>query len=238
MKTRGFFITGTDTGVGKTGVTVNLMHWLRSRGLTVIAMKPVATGCVLTAGCLVNEDAERLREAASVNIAYEKVNPYAFEPAASPHIAARLSGQTIDLDGIVRQCRELQQMADCMLVEGVGGWQVPSTGQHKVSDLADALGFPVILVVGMRLGCLNHALLTYAALSGSGIECAGWIANQPGAQFAFLAENIETLVAELPCPYLGLLPHHPAAGIGSGKSLLAGDFVMEGGDQILRRLRV
>lgn len=234
----GFFITGTDTGVGKTWATVALMNWLRSRGVTVIGMKPVASGCFLHDGRLRNEDALLLAENASMRVSYEKINPYAFEPPVSPHIAARLAGREIDIDRIVRQCRELERLADCVLVEGVGGWEVPLTERCKASDLARALDLPLILVVGMRLGCLNHALLTYAALSRSGTQCAGWIANQPSLDFPFLKENIETLVAELPCPYLGFLPYRQPLGKDSPECFPSGSFAAGGADEILRRLRV
>jgi len=233
MSASGFFITGTDTGVGKTRVSVALMHWLRNRGLTVVGMKPVATGCGMADGRLQNEDALLLQGNSSVQVPYEKVNPYAFEPGISPHIAARLTGRPIDLGAIVRQCRELQHLADCVVVEGVGGWEAPLSERHKVSDLARALGLPVILVVGMRLGCLNHALLTYAALSRGEVECAGWIANQPAADFPFLEENIQTLTVELPVPCLGILPHSQSA-----EGWVKDSFATGAGNEILRRLRV
>jgi dethiobiotin synthetase len=230
---RGFFITGTDTGVGKTRVTVALMGWLRSQGLTVVGMKPVATGCMSADGVLRNGDALLLQKNASVQVPYEKINPYAFEPPVSPHIAARMAGCAIDLAGIERQYRKLQELVDCVLVEGVGGWEVPLDRRRKVSDLARSLGLPVILVVGLRLGCLNHALLTYAALARGGVQCAGWIANQPCADFACLQENIETLNAELPIPCLGFLPYGQCDEEFHGLA-----FKVIRGNEILRHLLV
>jgi len=233
MAKRGLFITGTDTSVGKTRVTLALMGWLKNLGLTVVGMKPVATGCFIDDGLLCNEDALLLQKNSSVRVPYEKINPYAFELPVSPHIAARAAGRTIDLATIVRQYRELERLADCVLVEGVGGWEVPLDERRKVSDLARALGLPVILVVGLRLGCLNHAFLTYAALARGGVECLGWIANQPGAEFAFLDENIKSLEAELPVPCLGILPYgYREEGVHSGA------FTTALGNEILRGLFV
>jgi dethiobiotin synthetase len=220
MKRNGFFITGTDTGVGKTWATLYLIKVLRSRGLKVAGMKPVATGAVCRDGRLVNEDALALQRAASVSLPYEMVNPFLFEPPVSPHIAAELAGRSIDLALIVRAFRELQEHADCVLVEGVGGWKAPLSRGEQVSDLAAALGLPVILVVGMRLGCLNHALLTHGAIQSSGAAFAGWIANHVERNFPHAAENIRTLDAALGSPPLAELPYcagarHPSAGMFS-----------------------
>ncbi|MDD5033590.1 MAG: dethiobiotin synthase [Methylococcaceae bacterium] len=204
----GFFITGTDTGVGKTWASVALMQFLKSQGLTVIGMKPVASGCFRQEGELRNEDALLLMEQASFPVDYAKVNPYPFEPPVSPHIAARRSGQTIDVGMIVERLRELELLADYVLVEGIGGWEVPLNERERVSDLAKALGLPVILVVGMRLGCINHALLSHEAIVRSGVSCAGWIANRVNADFTDgEEENIDTLLTELATPCLADLPH-------------------------------
>ena len=233
MSKRGLFITGTDTGVGTTRVTVALMGWMQSLGLTVIGMKPVATGCVSADGLLRNEDALLLQENSSIRVPYEKINPYAFEPPVSPHIAARAAGRAIDIATIGRQYRELQELADCVLVEGVGGWEVPLDERHKVSDLARALDLPVILVVGLRLGCLNHTALTYAALARGGVQCLGWIASQPAAECAFLEENLQTLRTELPVRCLGFLPY------AHGEQAAADEaFPTAAGNAILRRLFV
>jgi dethiobiotin synthetase len=231
MKKKGFFITGTDTGVGKTWATLYLMRLLQSSGLKVIGMKPVATGAILSGGRRVNEDALALQQAASVPLPYERVNPYVFGPPASPHIAAELTGETIELPRLVEACTELQEVADCVLVEGVGGWKVPLNRRETLADLAVALGLPVILVVGLRLGCLNHALLTHAAIQTSGARFAGWIANHPLRDFPYAAENIRTLAAALGCPPLLHLTYcedsrQPGQGLGSGRAA----------DEILRLL--
>jgi dethiobiotin synthetase len=202
MKKKGFFITGTDTGVGKTWATLSLMAMLQGQGLKVVGMKPVATGAVLNEGRWVNEDALALQQAASIPLPYELVNPYVFEPPVSPHIAANQAGRTIDLTRIAEAFGELQEAADCVLVEGVGGWKVPLNRRDSVADLAAALGLPVIMVVGLRLGCLNHALLTHAAIRSSAVDFAGWIANHLVRDLPYAAENIRTLNEALGCPSL------------------------------------
>lgn len=204
---KGFFITGTDTGVGKTWATLYLMNVLRGRGCTVAGMKPVATGALPHEGRWVNEDAMALLRASSLSLPYEEVNPYVFEPPVSPHIAARLTGRTIEIAHIVNVFRGLSDCADCVLVEGIGGWRVPLNDREQVADLAVALGLPIILVVGVRLGCLNHALLSYEAIERSDARCAGWIANRIVRDFPYAAETIETLRTALSCPLLAELPY-------------------------------
>lgn len=206
-KSGGFFITGTDTGVGKTWITVALMQALKDRGLTTLGMKPVASGCRRENGRLVNEDALMLQAGASVYLPYDAVNPFAFEPPIAPHIAAEQAGIRICLATIHDRCRALQCQADTVLVEGIGGWEVPLNREQRVSDLAAVLALPVIVVVGLRLGCLNHALLTFDALERSGIPCAGWVANQIDPSVACLSEHIEALREALNPPLLGAMPH-------------------------------
>lgn len=208
----GWFITGTDTGVGKTCVSVALMHALRARGKRVLGMKPVAAGCTATPEGLRNEDAEQLRQAASFLVPYEQVNPYAFERAVAPHIAAQRMGVSLDLDYIAATASALAAQADCLVVEGVGGWRVPLTGPLGVNDMAVRLGLPVILVVGLRLGCINHALLTAESIERSGLPLAGWVANLIEPEMEMVAENIRELSVRLPAPLLGLVPYlygHP-----------------------------
>lgn len=207
MRKKGFFITGTDTGVGKTFATLWLMQALRERGLSVVGMKPVATGAVWRGGVLVNEDALALQAAASIPLPYAQVNPYVFEPPTSPHIAAAAAGQKINLERIVETFEELRDTADCILVEGVGGWKVPLNEREQVADLARVLGLPVILVVGLRLGCLNHALLTEAAFAASGTDFAGWIANRIVGDLPYLSETLRTLGTALGNPPLISLPY-------------------------------
>jgi dethiobiotin synthetase len=202
----GFFITGTDTGVGKTWATLALMDFLQARGLAVIGMKPVASGCFRKEGELRNEDALLLMENASLVVDYSKLNIYAFEQPASPHIAASCQGETVEIAKIVLQCRDLESVVDCVLVEGIGGWEVPLNDSQRVSHLACSLQLPVILVVGMRLGCLNHAFLTHDAMIRSGVVCAGWIANCIDEDFPNLVENLATLASGFSFPCLGMIP--------------------------------
>lgn len=237
-KVAGFFITGTDTGVGKTWATVALMRFLRAEGLSVLGMKPVASGCFWRNGELRNEDALSLRENASFPVEYAKLNIYAFEQAISPHLAARMAGRVIDLGEIVRQCRDMEWRADCLLVEGVGGWEVPLNASERVSHLAVALEMPVILVVGMRLGCLSHAVLTHDAILRSGVDCAGWIANCLEADFACQQENIETLFSALTFPCLGVISRGEQWREKFPNSHSDATFFSLGREEILRRLAV
>lgn len=176
--TRGLFVTGTDTGVGKTTITLGLMQALQARGQTVTAMKPVASGCVSTASGLISDDARRLQACSSIDVCYERVNPYAFEPPVAPHLAAEAVGARIDIAVIEQALRYLANDADQVLVEGVGGWLVPISQRQTMADVALALGLPVIMVVGVTLGCINHALLTAGAVQSAGLRLAGWIANR------------------------------------------------------------
>jgi len=221
---RGYFITGTDTGVGKTAVTLGLMQLLQARGNTVVAMKPVAAGCEPTPGGLRNDDALRLQQQASVELDYAQINPYAFAPAIAPHIAAEQAGVRIDFDNIANKYSELSCMSDCVLVEGAGGWQVPLNEEETLAGLALQLGLDVIMVVGIRLGCLNHALLTAAAIATAGCTLAGWVANQLPPAPECAQENINYLKSMISVPLLGVLPIMPvvsAGAVAENLSLLA-----------------
>ncbi|MCW5600541.1 dethiobiotin synthase [Nitrosomonas sp.] len=198
----GYFVTGTDTGVGKTLVSCALLHAFALAGKTAIGMKPIAAGCE-TGKWL---DVEQLIAASSVSAAREWINPYALVPPIAPHIAAKQAGVTIDLAVIQQAFYALQKTADRVIVEGAGGFLVPLGDRYDTRDLACALGQPVVLVVGLRLGCLNHALLTAAAIQASGLPLAGWVANQIDPAMASLAENIDTLQQRLAAPLLGVLP--------------------------------
>lgn len=204
--TKGFFITGTDTGIGKTTVALGLLRWLRNHGYQTAAMKPVASGATLVEGLWRNEDATLLQREARVQLLYQLVNPVVFPESVAPHIAAQLHGVTIDIERLVKTFREVQSRADVVIVEGVGGWQVPLNDTQTTADLAQRLGLPVILVVGIRLGCLNHALLTYDAIRASGLLMAGWIANIIDRDGRYIKENIETLQRRLNAPLLGAVP--------------------------------
>lgn len=200
------FITGTDTGIGKTLIATGLVHALREQGREVLAMKPVASGCERVPEGLRNADALALQRAASRQLAYHEVNPYAFAPPIAPHIAAEHAATAISLDGIADQCERLAGQSDVVVVEGVGGWRVPLNATEDLADLAVRLHAGVILVVGMRLGCINHALLTAQAIQRSGASFLGWVANQVDPDMACLDENMAALAVRLPVPCIARVP--------------------------------
>ena len=206
MRYRSFFVTGTDTGVGKTVVAVALTRALVARGLRVAVMKPVASGSDPTPRGLRNCDALALMSAANVPAPYEVVNPYCFLPPISPHIAAHEARTDIDLALLRSRFDSLAASADVVVVEGAGGWLAPLSGTAAMADLAAALGLPVLLVVGLRLGCLNHALLTRESLDVRGAAFTGWIANAIDPLFERAAENLDTLSARLGAAPLARVP--------------------------------
>ena len=212
-KVRGWFITGTDTGVGKTWVAEALLRALAQAGRRASGMKPVASGCRRTPLGLRSDDAERLMAAASVAADYADVNPYAFEPAIAPHTAAARVGIEMRLDVVQRHFERLAACADWIVVEGAGGWYVPFDRARTLSDAARALALPVILVVGVRLGCINHALLTAMAIRAAKLELAGWAANTVDPAFAppARAESIAALDERLGAPCLAVIPRAAAA---------------------------
>lgn len=213
MTDKAFFVTGTDTGVGKTVAAARLMRALRETGRQVLAMKPVAAGCEATPAGLRNEDVEVLRAAASFPIERQLMNPYAFEPAIAPHLAAAQAGVEIDFVLLKSRLDDIRQRADIVIVEGAGGWYAPLSATATMADLAQRLELPVVLVVGLRLGCLNHALLTAEAIVRSALPLRGWIANVIDPHMAQREGNLATLTARLPCPLLGVVPYvcDPAA---------------------------
>ena len=190
---KGFFVTGTDTNVGKTYVTGQLMKFLGSSGFRVGGMKPVASGGEWVDGEWRNEDALLIRSFASIALPYDVVNPYAFRQPVSPHLAARLEQREVCLEGVLVPYREIQSQVDCVVVEGAGGWLCPLGRSLDIADLAQALKLPVILVVGMRLGCINHARLTDRSIRDSGVPYAGWVANFIDPEFAARDDTKETL---------------------------------------------
>ncbi len=200
----GFFVTGTDTEVGKTLVSAALVWSWARRGERVAAFKPVASGARRAGEGLRNEDALRLQAMASVKLPYEQVNPYAFEPPIAPHLAAAEAGVRIDLARIVAAVRAVR--AERVLVEGVGGWRVPLNDEEDLADLAVALGFPVILVVAVRLGCLNHTLLTVESVLARGLKLAAWVANRPTPGVSRWQGQVESLRRRIPAPCLGVVP--------------------------------
>jgi dethiobiotin synthetase len=207
----GFFITGTDTGVGKTLVSVALTRALVGLGKRVAVMKPVAAGAMKTAEGDFNDDALELLAASNVKSAYVDVNPWLLKTPASPHLAARAEGVTIGHDRIQRAFERLRAAADLVLVEGAGGWLAPISATETMADVADRLALPVILVVGLRLGCLSHALLTRDAVRARGLPFAGWIANRMATEMPWVAANIETLSSRFGAPPLGIVPGQGAS---------------------------
>jgi len=198
----GYFITGTDTGVGKTLVACALLHAFVGRGRRAVGMKPIAAGAS-DAGEWRNEDVAALAGAGNIAVGPASINPYFFEQPVAPHIAARDEGRTIELSVIERSFARLRAIADVVVVEGVGGFRVPLTEQEDAADLALRLGLPVILVVGMRLGCLNHALLTAEAIAARGLQLAGWVATRIDPHMAKAPENVAALQARIGAPLLG-----------------------------------
>lgn len=210
MMPRGLFVTGTDTGVGKTVASVALLHALSGKGVRAAAMKPVASGSERTAEGLRNADALALQSAAGVRAPYEAVNPYAFAPAIAPHIAAREAGVRIEFGRILDGFETLSRTAELVLVEGVGGWRVPLGADGDVARLARLLDLPVVLVVAVGLGCINHARLTAESIQACGCPLGGWIASFPRAGGERVEEQLGALESCLPGPCLGRLPHSRA----------------------------
>ncbi len=206
-----FFIAGTDTDVGKTAIAAGLLVAANQRGLRTLAIKPVAAGAVQSEQGLRNDDALALQSAMSVELSYEQVNPVVFEPAIAPHIAAQQAGRRMTVSQLSGFCRgTLMIPHDLALIEGAGGWRVPLSGRETLAGLARELKTPVILVVGMKLGCLNHALLTAEAIQRDGLPLAGWVGNMVDPAMSCPEENVESLHALLPAPCLGIVPRLPS----------------------------
>ena len=203
-----FFVTGTDTDAGKTVISAGLLHHANGLGLRTIGLKPVAAGCEDQGEGLRNSDALVLQATASVQLPYQQVNPIALAEPMAPHIAAEREQRRLSADRIAAYCRgALMQPADFALVEGAGGWRVPLSSREMLSRIPQLMELPVILVVGMKLGCINHALLTAEAIFRDGLQLAGWVANVVDPDMAVLQENIDTLKGALHAPLLGVVPH-------------------------------
>lgn len=210
-----FFVTGTDTGVGKSIVSAGLLRAAALRGLRSTGVKPLAAGAEYRHGAWVNDDALLLRSASSAPLAYADTNPVLLHAAMAPHLAAEEEGVALEAAALARHCRDVARLGhELLLVEGAGGWLVPINARESLADVAGLLGWPVILVVGMRLGCLNHALLSAAAIRAQGLRLAGWVANSAWPSMPALAANIATLEARLGAPRLGTVPW-----MGSGAGL-------------------
>lgn len=202
-----FFVTGTNTGVGKTLVTSALLCAARQQGLRTIGLKPVAAGCELTEEGLCNEDALALQAQSSLPLSYAQINPVALAPAIAPHIAAARENRRLSADRLAGFCRGSMMLpSDLLLVEGAGGWRVPLNERETFADLVKILQLPVILVVGMELGCINHALLTAEAIRRDGLELAGWVANSVTPEMDCYEGNLASLQQRLDCPLIAELP--------------------------------
>ena len=214
-----YFVTGTDTNVGKTLVSAALIHSLARNGLKVAGMKPVAAGAELRDGQLWNEDVALLSGEANVTLPTHLIAPYLFKEAAAPHVAAALEGQQINPDTIFTAFEQIRAQTEALIVEGAGGFCVPLTPQIDLADIAVRLQLDVILVVGLRLGCLNHAFLTAEAIATRGLRLAGWVVNQIDPAMPHQAANIEALRERLPAPCLGSLPWMsvPSAALAADK---------------------
>src|SRR5690554_2648974 len=210
MSAASLFVTGTDTGAGKTLASAALLHALRSRGLRAVGMKPVASGCEATPEGWRNQDALALQAASDPRPRYRDVNPFALPSPTAPQLAAREAGVDVDLETILAAHARLSDGADRVVVEGVGGWMAPLADGLEQSALATALRAGVVLVVGLRLGCLSHARLTARAIEADGCRLAGWIGSAVDPAFKRRAEYLDLLRAALPAPCLGVIPNMPA----------------------------
>jgi dethiobiotin synthetase len=220
VSARGLFIAGTDTGVGKTRITAALLRLLREQGLRVAGMKPVAAGAIRQDGRLISEDAVMLAQSSRQNTQYEWLNPYCLELAESPHLAAAEAGVQINLEVICEAYAQLASTHEWVLVEGAGGWLSPIGPTTTMADIATALQLPVLLVVGLRLGCINQALLSAAAIRASGLKLAGWIGSTLQHPWAAAAANVQALSERLGTGPLGVLPW--SEGTTADALLLAG----------------
>lgn len=216
-----FFVAGTDTDVGKTVISCALLELAKSKGLSTLALKPLAAGCEQTAEGLRNDDALRLLAHSGSILAYQEINPVALPAAVSPHIAAEWANRRITASQLVGFTRgTLMRWANFKLVEGAGGWRVPINDREFYSSVVRELGLPVVLVVGVRIGCLNHAVLTAEAITRDGLKLAGWVANVLDPEMEALEQNIETLKKLFNAPCLGVVPWDPLASAEQRAKLL------------------
>ena len=213
-----FFVAGTDTDVGKTFIAQALLAAAQAKNMSCYGLKPVAAGCESTDQGLRNEDALKLMDASSIKLSYQQVNPVVLARAIAPHVAAKMEGKSLTASRIVGFCRgAMMHRADFVIVEGAGGWRVPLNNRETMADIPKQLSLPVILVVGLKLGCINHALLSAEAILKDGLEIAGWVANQIDPHMQASAESIETLKLAINAPLLGVVPF----SIGSSAAQIA-----------------
>jgi dethiobiotin synthetase len=204
--TQAYFITGTDTGIGKTVIAASLLRIAGDHGLSTLGLKPVSAGCELTDGQWMNDDAQELMRLSSISPDYSTVNPLALHEAMAPHIAAERAGIKINAADLVGHCKASLSRADFVVIEGAGGWQVPLNDSETMAELAAGIGCPVVMVVGMRLGCINHALLTAMAIRQQGLRLAGWVANHTDPDMVVADENVRALARRIAAPLLGRIP--------------------------------
>jgi dethiobiotin synthetase len=220
-----FFVTGTDTGVGKSLVSASLLQAALQRGLTTAAVKPVASGCSETAEGLRNDDALLLQQYCSPPLAYQQINPVALAPAIAPHLAADQAGVRLDVDRLAGFCRAvMMQRVALTVIEGAGGWRVPLNMRQTLADLPRLLEIPVLLVVGVRLGCINHAVLSADAIRADGLELAGWIANQVEPEMPAAEENIATIASMISAPCVARIPWQQTPDV-TASALAFADFL-------------
>lgn len=219
---RDYFVTGTDTGIGKTLVAAAILRRLREAGVKVAGMKPIAAGAVAGPEGRANEDALLLQAESSTRHPYATINPCLFEPAIAPHIAATEAGVPIDTDRIKAAHVALRASADVVIAEGAGGFLVPLDATRSCAELPALLGMDVILVVGLRLGCLNHALLTAEAVAARGLKLAGWVGNTLAPDFPRREANIATLAARIAAPCIGIVPWMAQPAVGTAAKALGG----------------
>lgn len=205
---KGFFVTGTDTDIGKTLIASALLILLKQKYFKTVALKPIASGCIMTSKGLRSPDAYLLQKYMTEKLAYSEINPFAFLEPISPHIAAKIADQVLSVKIIMDACQDiLKKQIDYLVIEGIGGWLVPLNAHETTADLAKAFGYPIILVVGMRVGCLNHTLLTIESMRKKSITLAGWVANSMQSEMPYLTDHIETLQRSIPAPLLGIVPY-------------------------------
>ena len=202
-----FFITGTDTNIGKTAITCTLIAKYIKEGFRVGGMKPVAAGCLLENGYMISEDVKRIIEVSNVDLNINEINPYSFEQPIAPHISFKKNKEEIDIHLIKKCLRSFENQTDYLFIEGVGGYAVPLTETFTTADLLEKLNIPVILVVGMKLGCINHALLTVESILNKKQKLSGWIANQIDEHMQAYEENVSFLKEKIKAPCLGAVPY-------------------------------
>lgn len=207
MTKKKYFVTGTDTGVGKTTISLILLDQFKKQGLSTAAIKPVASGAIKTNVGFRNDDALKLQKAITSEWTYEKINPFLLKAPISPNLAANHQNIHLTAKEIVSACQPvLNSDTDVVIVEGIGGWFVPINEKETMADVVKSLNIPVILVVGLRLGCLNHAILTYSAIHSYGLNITGWMANQIDPNMLYVEENIHYLKNKISAPFLGIQP--------------------------------